>query len=189
MLHEIRRLLALWQQVSAAGSTQLDTAVSACLDILECLWTTVPDSWSYQAWAFRSMLSPIACQASDIGVRLPPQLYACNRCSTRCRRVRMRFSLWMRRTSCFWTKRCRVDPLIYSKSSPETPLFLLHNHAFKHCVTQCCRTGHSKIKSRCGKVRVAIGAFSRMRARVRCPCAQPQVSARRQRRPRLETRH
>jgi hypothetical protein len=110
LLHEIRGSLGTWQQASAAGSVVWDAAASACLDILECLWTTAPDSWSYQAWAFRAILSPIACQASDLGVGLPRVLYVCNRCSTCCRLARMRFSLWMHRTLCFWTKRCRVEP-------------------------------------------------------------------------------
>ena len=69
LLHELRRLLLLWQEVSAAGSLQWDSAAAACLDILECLWTTAPDSWSFQAWAFRAVLSPIAEMPSDLGVR------------------------------------------------------------------------------------------------------------------------
>ena len=69
LLHELRRLLLLWQEVTAAGSLQWDSAAASCLDILECLWTTAPDSWSFQAWAFRSVLTPIADMPSDLGVR------------------------------------------------------------------------------------------------------------------------
>lgn len=69
LLHEIRRLLALWLQVPAVSSSVWDSAVTACFDVLECLWTTAPDSWSFQAWAFRSMLSPIAALSSDMGAR------------------------------------------------------------------------------------------------------------------------
>lgn len=54
--------------MTATGSVLWDNAASACLDVLECLWITAPDSWSFQAWAFHSMLSPIAAASSDTGV-------------------------------------------------------------------------------------------------------------------------
>jgi hypothetical protein len=63
-------MLALWLQVSAGGSSIWDSTASACFDVLECLWTKAPDSWSFQAWAFRSILSPIAGLSSDMGVRV-----------------------------------------------------------------------------------------------------------------------
>ncbi len=76
LLHEIRRLLALWLQITATGSVLWDTAAAACLDILECLWTTAPDAWSFQAWAFHSILSPIAGLSSDISVCAVPRIHS-----------------------------------------------------------------------------------------------------------------
>jgi hypothetical protein len=38
------------------------------------LWTTAPDAWSFQAWAFQSILSPIAGLSSDIAVREIPRI-------------------------------------------------------------------------------------------------------------------
>ena len=111
LLHEIRRLLALWQEVSAAGSLQWDTAATACLDILECLWTTAPDSWSFQAWSFHSMLTPIAELPSDLGVREACRCIAFS--SWCCRPAHMQFLHWRLRTSCFWTTLCRVSHPVF----------------------------------------------------------------------------